>query len=514
MTRAPCRRRTGTVVPRTEIFGDLITADHKVLRGGFESRNNHRYAVVLHDLATSMDSILSVKNKDFTGRRRVHESSSSPRKNQKLFIRTIHWNLDKSCEDLSWNHRTSTPHRSETHVIAERAVRSVKEGTSAVLPQSGLDERWWSDSMECYCYLRSVQDRLAEGKTPCERQVGEPFEEPIISFGAMVEYHPISAPEQSKTSTILATKFYQESFLGRRWSRGEFGKEIFWLRIWKNWEIWTYVLEESMQKKYWYHKAWEEFIFPVAGGTAKLSGRDYEFREPTPRREQTVRSEDLSRELQGEPGEFQPTESKGRPLVDSRRLHLSSSQWTVPKEETFPNPLNYIDVTRSTHTDLERHARETYWWLLLYWERKPPRGYTWSWRRLTKVQTTKRPDHVWPEVWTNIGKVEQNREKQEWENEKPKLDNARRPRGIYFIDPDDQEYKVTLKKARRKFERPVDAAVPCKRRFILAPGNWLRSWMHLTRFQNTSMFVQWNPMKPQGNEWNLLFQKTWRSHCR
>ena len=44
----------------------------------------------------------------------------------------------KSCDDLSWNHSTSTPHRSETNGIAERAVRSVKEGTSVVLLQSGL----------------------------------------------------------------------------------------------------------------------------------------------------------------------------------------------------------------------------------------------------------------------------------------------------------------------------------------------------------------------------------------
>ena len=42
----------------------------------------------------------------------------------------------KSCEELSWNDCTSTPHRSETHGIAERAVRIVKEGTSAVLLQS------------------------------------------------------------------------------------------------------------------------------------------------------------------------------------------------------------------------------------------------------------------------------------------------------------------------------------------------------------------------------------------
>ena len=33
-------------------FGDLITADHKVLSDNCESRNNHRYAVVVQDLAT------------------------------------------------------------------------------------------------------------------------------------------------------------------------------------------------------------------------------------------------------------------------------------------------------------------------------------------------------------------------------------------------------------------------------------------------------------------------------
>ena len=37
-----------------------------------------------------------------------------------------------------------------TNGIAERAFRRVKEGTSAVLLQSGLDGTWWSDSMECF----------------------------------------------------------------------------------------------------------------------------------------------------------------------------------------------------------------------------------------------------------------------------------------------------------------------------------------------------------------------------
>ena len=104
----------------------------------------------------------------------------------------------KACEDLSRNHCTSTPHRSETNGIAERAVRRVKEGTSAVLLQSGLNESWWADSMECYAYLRNVTDLLSDGKTPNERRFGQPFKGPIIPFGSLVEYHPITSKDQSR----------------------------------------------------------------------------------------------------------------------------------------------------------------------------------------------------------------------------------------------------------------------------------------------------------------------------
>ena len=49
-----------------------------------------------------------------------------------------------------------------------------------------------------------------------------------------------------------------------------------------------------------------------------------------------------------------------------------------------------------------------------------------------------------------------------WSNEKPKLDNARRLRGIYFIDLEDKEFKETIKNARKKLETPMAPAMPCK----------------------------------------------------
>ena len=51
----------------------------------------------------------------------------------------------------------------------------MKEGPSAVLLQSGLDENCWADSMESYTYMRNIQDLLSDGKTPDERRLGEPF---------------------------------------------------------------------------------------------------------------------------------------------------------------------------------------------------------------------------------------------------------------------------------------------------------------------------------------------------
>ena len=54
------------------------------------------------------------------------------------------------------------------------------------------------------------------------------------------------------------------------------------------------------------------------------------------------------------------------------------------------------------------------------------------------------------------------KEKQKWSHEKTHLDNSRKLRGIYFIDPEDKEFKETIKNARKKLEIPVAPAVPCK----------------------------------------------------
>ena len=158
-----------------------------------------------------------------------------------------------------------------------------------------------------------------------------------------------------------------------------------------------------------------------------MSGRDYEFRVPTSRLEPTARCEDFSGEIQGELEEPRPTDSKDD--AEARRDFWSVQgdlicrhhneprvQLYVPKEETFPIPLKYIDVTRSTRIDLDvmqEKKIDDHWnvdsskhlldsgrgftkFTLL--KEKPPKGYMCTGERLTKIRTTTRQDYEKPKV--------------------------------------------------------------------------------------------------------------------
>ena len=61
---------------------------------------------------------------------------------------------------------------------------------------------------------------------------------------------------------------------------------------------------------------------------------------------------------------------------------------------------------------------------------------------------------MWPVVWTNLSKAAQRRERQEWANEEPKLENPRKLRGIYLLDPEDKECPETIKNAGEKVRNP------------------------------------------------------------
>ena len=262
ISRAPYRRRNGEAVPRADNFGDLITADHKVPSDNCESRNNHRYAVVVQDLATQWIQSYPCKKKTSEETQRSWKKFLKPERKPKVIYTDSSLEFGKACEDLSWNHCTSTPHRSETNGIAERAVRRVKEGTSAVLLQSGLNGSWLADSLECYTYLRNVTDLLSDGKTPYERRFGQLFKGLIIPFGSLVEYHPITAKEQSRIHQF-GKKDLPGLFLVYALYAGDIGRVTYWSKTLRSWKRWTHrksTQKDSMRKS-WYFSTKKENLF-------------------------------------------------------------------------------------------------------------------------------------------------------------------------------------------------------------------------------------------------------------
>ena len=117
----------------------------------------------------------------------------------------------RACEGLCWNDDMSTPYRSATNGIAEHAARRVKEGTSALLVQSGLSEKWWRKAMECLCYLRNIQDKLADIKSPCERKFRNSFDGRVILFGAETYVSPISTKDKERFSNLVPKCFHEFS---------------------------------------------------------------------------------------------------------------------------------------------------------------------------------------------------------------------------------------------------------------------------------------------------------------
>ena len=219
-----------------------------------------------------------------------------------------------------------------------------------------------------------------------------------------------------------------------------------------------------------------KFIPPVADGRIKTSGGDQELRTSTLVRHRPIQGESNVDFLGESEGSLPPPQDSlldaGEAMHDFwsmsgsfiYRHHVKTRvKLYSPREESFPIPLKYIDVTRTTHTNLDvkqERRNDDYWKIDALLEEKPPNGYMWSGERLTRKQLISRPDHLWPELWKSMGKHAKLKEKIMWFNEKIHLENARKLRGIHFTDPEDKEFKETIQNARKKLETSVAPAMP------------------------------------------------------
>ena len=181
-----------------------------------------------------------------------------------------------------------------------------------------------------------------------------------------------------------------------------------------------------------------KFIFPIADGRIKPLGGDQDLRTSTSIRQRPIQGEsniDFLRESEGslpQPQDSFPDAGEGINDFWSMsenfiyRHHVEPRvKLYSPREESFPIPLKYIDVSRTTHTNLEvtQENRIDDYWIIdgsrdlsdpwtgftqcTLLKEKLPYGKMSSGWRLTRKQLTSRPDLLWPELWEKMGKERQ-----------------------------------------------------------------------------------------------------------
>ena len=181
-----------------------------------------------------------------------------------------------------------------------------------------------------------------------------------------------------------------------------------------------------------------------------------------------------------------------------------------PREDSFPIPLKYIDVSRTTCTNFDVKQEKR---IDDYWNVDGSRDLSDPWTGFTqftlyvvrgeineKTADIQARSFMARNLENNGKKCQAEGRSKSGSMKKLHLENARKLRGIYFIDPEDKEFKETIKNARKKLETSVAPAMPCK----IMKKNCGSGGFNKIKKQN--LRVLWKLMNPQ--------DCVWENHCR
>ena len=90
-----------------------------------------------------------------------------------------------------------------------------------------------------------------------------------------------------------------------------------------------------------------------------------------------------------------------------------------------------------------------------YWNVDGEREFVWRLDKLHKIHVVEREATWWIYIVQEWGDLRRNKT-----TSRP--DHARQLRGIFLSEPEDEEFRHTMKNARRKLEVLMSAAKPCK----------------------------------------------------
>ena len=191
---------------------------------------------------------------------------------------------------------------------------------------------------------------------------------PIIPFGSLIEYYPISSKDKSrihhfgkKVSPGLFLRY--ALFAGRNWKGDIMVADIEELETMDASEIHSKRLNA---KEVIFPKEKGELIYPIADGRIKTLGGDQDLRTSTLIRQRPIRGEshlDFVGESEGSlppphdsfPGTGEAENdcwSMSGNFIYRHHVEPRVKRYS-PREESFPIPLKNIDVSRTTHTNLD-----------------------------------------------------------------------------------------------------------------------------------------------------------------
>ena len=386
-----------------------MTADHKVSSEGCESRNNHRYAVVVQDLATQRIQSYPCKNENFWG---------NTKEVAKVLV------LKEQCAEWKKVH--------------------LQNCCNQVWMKVGGQILW-----NVLTYLRNVTVYYLMGRRPMKDVLGNHLKDLLFHL-----VHWLSITQElrrtSQESINLERKSYLDCSSDTHCTRVEFGNDVFWLQTLRSWEIRRVRNPCSKRLK----------RMKISYSQSQMEQQNCleEIMSPRIHSKKTESTWNEWRRISRKLGDVSSDRNKRWCWSQKRLLfngfHFSSSRWFSGSSARAA--LKYSDVTWTTHTSLDVLQEKRFndyhdvdvdrilseWWT----------GFTKFTSLIEKLPhmfglgraTHKDPDNyqTWSSVtWDLDSHVKSSSEERGaknglWRNQ---LDNARKLRDICFIDAKDGE---------------------------------------------------------------------------
>ena len=255
VTRAPCRRNLDDRVATGKNYREIY---------GIWPRQTTNFSMKTRSRDSIADMQWSCRTWQRNGFKTIHAKPNQPRRRREIsetsyvqktiqhpFVLTILWNL--SGEELNWTRERCAPHRSETHEIAERAVRRAIHQHEAVARQNLVSAL--ARNTEAHNYNVEMQVRHSNKKQieicswskssswRSARKFGNGRDEHVndsrtklslqalhVKYVSQQQNHEYAGLHQHLTRSVHETQQYRDMFEESRTARSATGPEIDRLR--------------------------------------------------------------------------------------------------------------------------------------------------------------------------------------------------------------------------------------------------------------------------------------------